>query len=73
MTELPLWQVRVTRSTDDEYANLEVRAETKEQAIELAIADAAKNEAMYFGDAPAPRFFVDMMDEPELVPPGGFA
>lgn len=69
---LPTWQVRVTRSTDDEHADIEVSAASSEEAIERAIREAAANEAMYFGDAPAPRFYVDQMDEPEIVPPGGF-
>lgn len=71
-TETNTWLVRVTRSTDDDHADIEVKATSSEEAVELAVKEAAANEALYFGDAPTPRFFVDDMDEPEIVPPGGF-
>lgn len=65
--------VRVTRSTDGEYADIEVKANNVEQAKEKAIFDARINEDMFFGERAEPRFYVDEMDEVEEVPPEGFA
>ena len=62
---MPRFLVRVTRSTDEEYADVDVEAIGADQAIRLAIGEVQGNPAYFFGEEAAPTYYVDPMDEPK--------
>lgn len=59
------YTVRVTRSTDLEWADIEVKAIDVEEAKTLAIREAVIFENLHFNETPEPSFYIDPMDEPE--------
>ncbi len=57
--------VRVTRSSDEEWADVPVEADDWEKAKKKAIAEVILDPNKWFGDPPMPRYYVAYMDDDE--------
>jgi hypothetical protein len=65
MAKIKSYIVRVTRSFEDEYADIDVRATSWKAAKKKAIAEVEKDPDSYFGDDPDATIHVDAADDDE--------
>ena len=62
---MPKYTVRVTRSFEEETVDLEVEADSWEQAKTEAVKEAKSDQGLYFEPDPRPEFYVASMDDDE--------
>lgn len=51
-----IYEVRVTKSTAEGYVDIVISANSKKEAIRLALKEAKENTCLYFGDDCGPSY-----------------
>jgi len=70
---MPDFMVRIMRSSDDDFADVAVTAETEDEAASLALSIVRHDPSQWF-DVPAqPIYFIDRSSEIEDVTGGEYA